>query len=144
MDPYSSLIEIITEFNCGNQVNRLLLIVRINVLVVGALSGSTVAGNTGDAGPYAYQLNSPTSVTFDPYGYLYVLDAGNSRIQKWLPRATYGVTVISSPMSTPYSMKIDPRGNLAVVDTSNHRALLFAMTCRKADFLSLMLINSFE
>ena len=95
-----------------------------------------MAGNTGDAGPYAYQLNSPTSVTFDPFGYLYILDSGNSRIQRWLPRSTYGVTVVSSSMSTPYSMEIDPRGNLAVVDTSYQRVLLFSMTCRKNASLS--------
>ena len=92
-----------------------------------------MAGNTADAGPYAYQLNSPTSVTCDPYGYLFVLDSGNSRVQKWFPRATYGVTVASSSMSSPLSMKIDPRGNVVVLDTSFHRVLLFAMTCRKND-----------
>ena len=103
----------------------------MNVYCVGSLSGSTVAGVTGDSGPYAYQFNSPTAVAVDVYGLIFVLDSGNSRVQRWVPSASYGVTVAASSMSTPLSMTVDPRGNLVVVDTSNYRVISFPMTCRE-------------
>ena len=137
MDPYSLPIETTTEFNCGNQVRsppcRLCRWRDFSFFIhrLGSLTGITVAGTTSDAGPYAYQLNSPTAVIADPFGYLYILDSANSRIQRWYPRSSYGVTVAASAMSTPYSMKIDPRGNLVVMDTFNYRVISFAMTCRK-------------
>ena len=89
-----------------------------------------MAENTGDAGPYAYQLNNPTAISMDSFGYLYILDSGNSRIQRWFPQSTYGTTVVLSSISTPLSMKIDPRRNLVTIDTYNYRVLSFAMTCR--------------
>lgn len=136
MDLYLLLIETIIEFNYGKQVNKLSLFLvgrdyRVFIDYLGSLTGITVAGSTSDPGPYAYQFSSPTAVAFDPYGYLYVMDSGNSRIQRWYPRSSYGVTVAASAMSTPYSMKIDPRGNLVVMDTFNYRVISFAMTCRK-------------
>jgi sugar lactone lactonase YvrE len=100
-------------------------------LFAGAASGSTVAGSSTDPGPYAYQFSSPTGITFDPFGYMYVLDAGNSRIQRWLPGGSYGITVVATSMSTPYGLQVDARGNLIVTDTSNHRVISFAITCRK-------------
>lgn len=93
--------------------------------------GTTVAGSTSDPGPYAYQLNNPTSITFDPYGYMYILDLTNSRVQRWLPGASYGVTVVSAAMSSPVGMRLDRLGNIVIADTSYHRVISFAMTCRK-------------
>jgi sugar lactone lactonase YvrE len=95
------------------------------------LTGNTVAGLTGNSGPWSYQFSSPTSITFDPYGYMYVLDTGNSRIQKWLPGAAYGTTVVAVTMSSPYGLQTDRLGNLVVADTSYHRIISFSMTCRK-------------
>ncbi len=80
-------------------------------------------------------MNSPTAITVDPYGYLYVLDTGNSRVQKWYPGASYGTTVISSSMSNPYGMQVDHFGNIVIADTSNYRILFFAITCRKFHFI---------
>ena len=94
------------------------------------MSGITVAGTTSDAGPYAYQLNNPIAVTMDTNGFLYILDSANNRIQRWWPRASYGMTVAASAFSTPYGMMLDPRGNLVVTDTFNLRVLSFSMTCR--------------
>ena len=130
----SSLTEITTAFKSGQQVQSLDFRCRTRtkcVIFIGALTGSTVAGVTGDAGPYAYQFNSPTAVAFDIYGFMFVLDSANSRIQKWVPLASYGVTVAAASMSTPLSMKIDPRGNIVVVDSSNYRVISFGMTCRE-------------
>ena len=67
----------------------------------------------------------------DPYGYIFVLDSGNARVQKWWPGATFGVTVLQASMNVPLSMFIDPSGKLYIADTNNHRILSFALQCRK-------------
>ncbi|CAF5054502.1 unnamed protein product, partial [Rotaria sp. Silwood1] len=95
----------------------------------GSSTGVTVAGSTSNAGSWSYQLSSPTAVVLDPYGYLYVLDYGNSRVQKWFPGDSYGRTVISATMSNPYGMKIDLFANLVIADTSYHRILSFGLLC---------------
>jgi hypothetical protein len=99
--------------------------------LVGAVQGTTVAGSTSDPGQWSYQFSSPSSITFDQYGYMYVLDTGNSRVQRWLPGAVYGVTVASATMSSPLGLTIDRLGNMVVVDTSYHRILSFGLMCRK-------------
>lgn len=71
---------------------------------------------------------------FDQYGYLYILDDGNSRIQKWLPGSTFGTTVISSTFSDPLGMEFDQYGNLYVSDTNYHRIQSFSLYCRKFYF----------
>ncbi|CAF4902345.1 unnamed protein product, partial [Rotaria sp. Silwood1] len=95
----------------------------------GSGTGVTVAGSTSSAGPWAYQLNNPTSIILDPYGYLYVLDSGNSRVQRWFPGDSYGRTVISATMSSPSAIKIDLLGNFVIADTSYHRVLSFGLLC---------------
>ena len=98
---------------------------------IGASVGVTVAGSTGDAGPWSYQFSSPTSITMDPYGYLYIMDFSNERVQRWWPGANYGVTVAAANMYNPYGMAFDTLGNIFVADTSYHRVISFGMTCRK-------------
>ena len=101
------------------------------VIILGSNVGVTVAGNTGDNGPWSYQLTNPTAITFDQYGYLYVLDQGNSRVQKWFPGGSFGTTVVATTMSNPYGMRIDRLGNMFIADSGYHRVLSFALTCRK-------------
>ncbi len=48
---------------------------------IGAANGSTIAGQSGVPGGWSYQFSSPTSITFDQYGNMYVMDSGNNRIQ---------------------------------------------------------------
>ncbi|CAF4516191.1 unnamed protein product, partial [Rotaria socialis] len=105
---------------------------RVQCWTSGSISGTTVAGTTGSAGPWPYQFSSPTSIAFDQYGYMYILDQGNSRVQKWFPGATYGTTVISASMSSPYGMRIDRLGNFFIADTSYQRILSFSLLCRAA------------
>ena len=94
------------------------------------MSGVLVAGSTSDAGPWSYQFSSPTGLVFDQYGWMYILDYSNNRIQKWFPGAAYGSTVLAASFSNPYGMSIDRLNSLVVADTYNHRVLSFAVTCR--------------
>lgn len=91
----------------------------------------TVAGNTGDVGPWSYQFSSPTAITFDQDGYMYIMDAGNDRVQRWYSGGTFGITVAKTTMATPQGLEFDRYSNLVIADTSYHRVLLFGLTCRK-------------
>ena len=99
---------------------------------LGAATGVTVAGSTSDPGPFSYQLNNPTAISLDPYGFLFVLDSGNSRVQKWWPGASFGVTVLAASMSTPLGMQFDVTGRMYIADTGFQRILSFALQCRKS------------
>ena len=99
---------------------------------LGAAIGVTVAGQSGVAGPWSYQLNAPTGVIYDQRGYLYIMDSANTRIQRWTPGGTYGVTVAqSSTMSSPRGMRFDSMGNILIADYGMHRIVSFAISCRK-------------
>ena len=99
--------------------------------LLGATSGTTVAG-TGVVGATATQLSSPRAVIMDQFNYLYILDTGNNRVQRWLLGATSGVTIISSTtFSSPSGMRFSSPGNLIVADTSRHRVVSYPITCRK-------------
>lgn len=67
----------------------------------------------------------------DQYGFVYVLDSGNARVQKWSQGARYGSTVLSATLSSPMGMSINAYGNLFIADTSNHRIQSFSVYCRK-------------
>jgi len=76
-------------------------------------------------------LDYPTAITLDPYGYMYVLDTNNARVQKWYPGASYGTTIIQATMSNPYGLRVDRFGNIVIADTYYYRILSFTITCRK-------------
>ncbi|CAF4602830.1 unnamed protein product, partial [Rotaria socialis] len=105
---------------------------RIQKWDFGASLASTVAGSTSDPGPWSYQFNNPVAITFDPSGYMYILDAANDRVVKWYPNAPYGIAVASTTMATPLSMKFDPLGNIIITDTSYHRVISFNIMCPSA------------
>ena len=62
---------------------------------------------------------------------MYILDTGNSRIQRWVPGASYGTTVVSASMSNPYGLTMDRLNNLVVADCYQHRIVSFGVSCRK-------------
>lgn len=95
------------------------------------MSGTTVAGSPGDPGPWAHQFSSPTAIVVDRFGFLYILDTGNSRLQKWWPGANFGTTVLGSVLNTPYGLQMDNRGNMIITDTLNLRVISLGFTCRK-------------
>ncbi len=98
---------------------------------LGAANATTIAGQTGVPGGWSYQFSSPTAITFDQYGNMYVMDSGNNRIQQWWPGSTYGVTVVAAGFSNPRGIAFDPSGNFAIADYSYARVVLASVVCRK-------------
>lgn len=130
-----SLWLIVTTIECrdGFLVSTLLICLsKLTFIVsIGAATGTTVAGSTADPGPWSYQFSSPTAITFDQYGFMYVLDYNNDRVQKWLPGGSFGVTVAATSMTNPTGLRIDRLGNIIVCDTDSHRVISFGLMCRK-------------
>lgn len=91
----------------------------------------TVAGQRATAGSWSYQFNYPTSITFDQYDHMYIMDTGNNRIQRWPPGWTYGITVATASMSNPRGFVFDTSGHLIVADYSYHRVIHFPISCRE-------------
>lgn len=104
--------------------------VLLNMLFAGAVVGTTVAGTSGVSGVWTYLFDGPVYITGDQYGFLYIVDAGNKRVQKWFPGARYGTTVVAaSSMNLPRGMRFDPNGNLVLADHNMHRILSFGLIC---------------
>ena len=132
MEPSTFQIEQITVYKDGIQVIfRVSSTSKPSMGTIGVNIGITVAGSTSDPGVWSYQLNNPTAILMDQYGYLYILDYSNSRVQKWWPGATYGTTVVAATMSNPMNMKFDRLGGIVIADTYYHRIISFALTCRE-------------
>jgi hypothetical protein len=128
------LTEVTIEFKNGFQVTSFVFsttYLQFVFILLDATSGTTIAGQSTVAGAWSYMFNLPTAITFDQYENMFIMDAGNNRIQRWSPGAAYGITVVSATFSAPRGMTIDSIGNLVVADMSNDRIVSFAMTCRK-------------
>jgi DNA-binding beta-propeller fold protein YncE len=62
-------------------------------------NGTTVAGGNG-LGSGSHQLNSSSYIRLSQKtGAMYIVDQGNSRIQRWAQGATEGVTIAGDPSS---------------------------------------------
>ncbi len=85
----------------------------------------------GALGSQPGQMLLPAGVAVDGLGNIYVVDAGNSRIQKFDPRGTPAGTVGTAgnqpgQFNQPSDIAVDPAGNVYVADTWNHRIQKFA------------------
>ncbi len=106
---------------------------RVVRLVPGSPSITVVAGGlgTGDsnAGSGLDRLNTPSKVSVDASGRLFVVDTANDRVVRWDPGASAGVVVAGGrgrgagpdQLSLPVGMALDTTGSVYVADTYNHR-----------------------
>ena len=99
------------------------------------MNASIVLGQTSfttsTAGSTSSELKSPTGILIDKAGNLWVMDAGNGRVQKFVPPFTTGMAA-SVSITGFYASNInagglvfDLLGNLLVADTYNNRILGF-------------------
>lgn len=96
-------------------------------------SGFIVAGGNGQ-GSAANQLNQPMGMHVDNQGNIYVADAPNHRIQKWLPGATTGITVAggngqgnaANQLNSPVGVFVDNNGDIYISDCINNRVQKWA------------------
>ncbi|CAF4080995.1 unnamed protein product [Adineta steineri] len=103
---------------------------RVQRFSLGNLTGVTVAGGNGQ-GTASNQLNFPSAIhVSQPDNSYYICDYHNSRIQKWLIGATYGVTIAGSStavpgnalnlLNGPYDIWVDPNATYMLVSDSNN------------------------
>jgi WD40 repeat protein len=101
------------------------------------VAGTGAPGFSGDNGPAtAAQLNTPTALTVDPAGNLYIADSGNLRVRRLDAQtgilsttagngvAAYtgdGGPALSAGFLSVHSLALDPSGNLFIADSANHR-----------------------
>ncbi len=75
-------------------------------------------------------FHQPADIAFDGEGNIYVLDAGNHRIQKFSPAGTYLATIGRrgegpGELQFPLSLDIDAQGYLYVPDMGNQRIQVY-------------------
>lgn len=101
-------------------------------------SGTTVAGGNG-AGSGSHQLSNPVDIRLSKKtGAMYIVEAGNHRIQRWEQGAAQGVTVVGSPtgfwgttatrLRSPSGMALNVNETyMYVVDQDNNRVQRFRL-----------------
>lgn len=90
---------------------------RIQKWAIGATSGVTVAGITGQSGTANNMLYYPRGLDLDEQNNLYIADNQNDRIQKWPPNATSGQTIIA--VESPQFIALDKAKNLYVTNSDS-------------------------
>jgi sugar lactone lactonase YvrE len=104
--------------------------------VISTIAGNGSRGYGGDGGAArGASLNTPTDVTVDAAGNVYIADQGNHRIRRVTPDGTIrtvagsgspgfggdGGTAVQAGLNSPSAVRIDKAGNLLIADRDNHR-----------------------
>ena len=92
-------------------------------------NGITVAGLSGQSGNASNRLSGPVDVVLDWTNNLYIADANNNRIQKYLSTFTTGQTIAGtgengstpSQLYNPSRLLLDKNENLYISDSYNTR-----------------------
>ena len=100
-------------------------------MFTGAINATTVAGENGVPSKWSYGLNFPTSIIFDQFENMYILDSGNNRIQRWSSGSTYGITVLSTISGVPRGIALHPFGHVVIPESTNYRIVESSIICRK-------------
>lgn len=117
---------------------------RIQRWIIGAPNGTTVAGNSnGNNGNNADELNHPMGITFDQYGYLYVADYDNNRIQRYAPNSTNGTTVAGTggagvsteKVDQPTAVVVDENMNMYITENGNNRLVFWPANATNSTIL---------
>jgi uncharacterized protein (TIGR03663 family) len=90
----------------------------------------TAAKTWGTQGTGNEQFSHPRGVAVDPAGYVYVVDSGNHRVQKFDLEGNYLLTWggqgnAPGQFQEPWGLAVDDQGRVYVADTWNHRVQVF-------------------
>ncbi|UJR11727.1 hypothetical protein I4U23_015908 [Adineta vaga] len=121
---------------------------RIQRWFQGAFNGTTVAGQSGVEGSGLNQLSYPSGMILDKNKTMYIADAGNNRIIRWIIGLSYGSIIAGTNTygSLPYQLygperlRFDSMGNLCVVDYENNRIQKFSLICSPTMILQQQLL----
>jgi sugar lactone lactonase YvrE len=108
---------------------------RIQILdrKTGAYKGQFGVQGRGDG-----QVTYPYGVAVDAKGFIYTVEYGTHRVQKWTPDhkwvATWGGPGHKvGQLANPWGLTVDPDGTVYVADTENHRVQKFRFPDKKPD-----------
>jgi len=115
--------------------HRIRLIALDTPATISTLAGTGTAGFADGQGQSVAQFNTPTGVTVDSSGNVYVADRENHRIRKVVPSSGMVTTLAGSgaagfadntdgqtaEFNQPSDLAIDQHGNLYIADSGNHR-----------------------
>lgn len=84
---------------------------------------------TAGGGKGYSELSSPSDICVDQNGTMYILDAGNNRVVKWLRDEPLGFTVAgghglgsaSNQIGDSRGLYVDNEGNIYISEYGNHR-----------------------
>jgi len=111
--------------------------------VISTIAGNGDASYVGDYGPANLAtLNTPSGITIDGAGNVYIADTGNNAVRK-ITFATGIITTVAgdgtagyngdnllataATLNTPQGVTVDNGGNLYIADTHNHRIRLVTL-----------------
>ena len=120
----------------ADQTNNRIRKVSVATGAITLYAGNGTAGPTGDGGQASLaELNSPTGITFDAAGNLYIADQYNYRIRKVTPAGIIstvagtgvagfsgdGGPAVSAQLDNPCATAFDAAGNMYIADYTNNR-----------------------
>ena len=92
-------------------------------------NGTRVAGSGGRGFRFS-QLNMPTYIFVDQQQTVYVSDAWNHRVMKWVKDVKEGTVVFRG---SPRGIFVDVAENVYVADYGNHQLVRWPKDCKKAE-----------
>jgi sugar lactone lactonase YvrE len=79
----------------------------------------------GSSGSWNYQFNLPLGIAVNSQGYIYVVDSGNNRIQKFDSTGVFMKSFGNAELSYPADIAISSDDSLYITDKGNHRVVKF-------------------
>jgi sugar lactone lactonase YvrE len=139
LDPHGIALDAMGNLYIADRANERVRRLDAAAGTIRTVAGTGAPGFAGDAGPArAARLNTPTGVTVDVQGNLYVADSGNHRVRR-VGRDGVIATVAGNgepffsgdggpatgvSLWNPSGLSLDPLGNLLITDTWNDRIRL--------------------